>query len=190
LHSRIPSGSYSRPKTPAIEDDEYSRHCSTEDDEYSHHRSTEDEESHHRRSIPAIEDDNYGSRNPTRITASTASRHQEQSNEKYEKLIIKQGKQIRALYELQKLVLEKVAWVESHLRKQNNDNKIDLSQKVFNVSKIISLIILLILLSVTLSVLRYLPSYIRMDIMKSVLNSFRQKCGLLLTNTNVASKSG
>jgi hypothetical protein len=78
-------------------------------------------------------------------TGTTASRPDNRGLS-YENLLVKQGKQIRALYEIQKQTFEKVTWIQKQIKKQNNDNnhKTDLSPKVFNVSKIISLIILLI----------------------------------------------
>ncbi len=50
-------------------------------------------------------------------------------------MLIKQGKQIRALYELQKTAYEKITWVQGEIKKQNEINKTDLNQKVFSVSK-------------------------------------------------------
>ena len=46
-------------------------------------------------------------------------------------MLIKQGKQIRALYELQKETLEKVSYIQQQTKKLNN---VDLSHKVFSVS--------------------------------------------------------
>ena len=51
-----------------------------------------------------------------------------------EDILIKQGKQICALYELLKLMNTKVTWIENHLKKQNDNKNVDLSQKVFAVS--------------------------------------------------------
>ena len=55
-----------------------------------------------------------------------------------ESILVKQEKQIRALYELHKSTNENVSWIQSQLKKQNDKNKnIDLSQKVFNVNNFI-----------------------------------------------------
>jgi hypothetical protein len=47
-------------------------------------------------------------------------------------MLIKQGRQIRALYELQKSTLEKVTSIQNQLKKTNKN--IELSSKVFAVS--------------------------------------------------------
>src|SRR5256885_72369 len=55
-----------------------------------------------------IEDDDYNSRRPAR-------RHENRGRSR-DNLLIKQGKQIRALYELQKLTFEKVAWIQNQVK--------------------------------------------------------------------------
>ena len=58
------------------------------------------------------------------------------SRKSCEDMHIKQGKQIRALYELHKETLEKVTWIQNQIKLQNEKKKkLDLSEKVFNVSK-------------------------------------------------------
>jgi len=53
-----------------------------------------------------------------------------------EAMVVKQGKQIRALYELQKSTHETVIWIRNQIKIQNEKKKkIDLSEKVFGVSK-------------------------------------------------------
>jgi hypothetical protein len=49
-------------------------------------------------------------------------------------MLIKQGKQIRALYELQKTTFEKVSLIQNQIKKQNSDKNTELSPKVFSVS--------------------------------------------------------
>ena len=56
-----------------------------------------------------------------------------QTDEEIRRLLLKQSKQIRALYELQKSTLEKLTTVEKQLKKLIDKNT-DLSPKVFNVS--------------------------------------------------------
>jgi hypothetical protein len=52
-----------------------------------------------------------------------------------EELLIKQGKQIRALYQMQKTSNEKLTWLQNHFNKQNENKNNDLSPKVFGVSQ-------------------------------------------------------
>jgi hypothetical protein len=53
-----------------------------------------------------------------------------------ESILVKQGKQIRALYELQKATHEKLIWIQNQIKTQNEKKKkTDLSEKVFGVSK-------------------------------------------------------
>jgi hypothetical protein len=54
--------------------------------------------------------------------------------QRLENILVKQGKQIRALYLLQKSTNKKVTQIQSHLKKQNKTKNTDLSQKVFSVS--------------------------------------------------------
>jgi hypothetical protein len=51
-----------------------------------------------------------------------------------EALLIKQGKQIRALYEMQKSSLEKISSLQTQVKKLSSDKNNELSSKVFNVS--------------------------------------------------------
>jgi uncharacterized protein (DUF885 family) len=66
------------------------------------------------------------------------------NNERIEKqiqsiqsILVKQGKQIRAIYELQKTNMEKMDKVYNQLKKINKDQSNELSAKVFAVSNFI-----------------------------------------------------
>ena len=59
-------------------------------------------------------------------------------------ILIKQGKQIRALYEMQKKSLEKLESIDGRVKKLI-EKSIDLSSKIFNVSNNLVLIILYII---------------------------------------------
>jgi hypothetical protein len=65
-----------------------------------------------------------------------AGRNKE-TQKQLEAVLVKQGKQLRALYELQKSTNEKVTWIQNQIKKQNNNKNIDLSPKVFSVSNFI-----------------------------------------------------
>ena len=52
----------------------------------------------------------------------------ERLEKQYKAILVKQEKQIHALYELQKLTFEKVTWVQKQIKKQNNNNN-DLSPR-------------------------------------------------------------
>jgi len=57
------------------------------------------------------------------------------SRKSCEDMLIKQGRQIRVLYKLHKETPEKVRWIQNQIKLQNEKKKkIDLSEKVFNVS--------------------------------------------------------
>ena len=56
------------------------------------------------------------------------------TNVKLEELLVKQGKQICALYQMQKSTNEKLVWLQNHFKKQDENKNNDLSQKVFSVS--------------------------------------------------------
>ena len=49
-------------------------------------------------------------------------------------MLAKQGKQIRALYELQKVTHEKISLIHNQLKKLTSHKSTELSQKIFNVS--------------------------------------------------------
>ena len=57
-------------------------------------------------------------------------------------MLIKQGKQMRVLYELQKTSLEKILWLQIQVKKLNSDKNNELSSKVFSVSNNLVCIIL------------------------------------------------
>ena len=109
-------------QSPVIDD---ARSPVTDDDDCSHSRTpviiNNNDNTHHPAITPVIIDDDDNPPN-------------DNSRRSHENLLIKQGRQIRALYELQKLTFEKVTWVQTQIKKQNNNNKTDLNQKVFNVS--------------------------------------------------------
>lgn len=55
--------------------------------------------------------------------------------EENQRILIKQGKQIRAVYELQKATNKKVTWIQKEMEKNTNDKQfVDLNPKVFSVS--------------------------------------------------------
>jgi hypothetical protein len=56
-----------------------------------------------------------------------------QPSNNIESILVKQGKQIRALYELQKATFEKVSTIQKEMKKLTNKN-VELSSKVLNVS--------------------------------------------------------
>src|SRR5437588_8906171 len=83
-----------------------------------------------RRSTPVIEEnikDIAPSSKPTGTKRRDSTR-----DTKFEAMLVKQGRQIRALYELQKSTFEKVTSIQSQLKKTNKN--IELSSKVFSVS--------------------------------------------------------
>ena len=59
-----------------------------------------------------------------------------------ETMLIKQGKQIRILYELQKTSLERISSLHAQVKKLNSDKTNELSLKIFNVSNNLVCIIL------------------------------------------------
>jgi hypothetical protein len=50
-------------------------------------------------------------------------------------MMIKQGKQIKALYELLKAMDGKMDWIQNNLKKHDSESNIELSAKIFAVSK-------------------------------------------------------
>jgi hypothetical protein len=105
--------SITRPATPAVEDDRSSISAST------------------RPQTPIIED----------VASTTRRDILSDNNERIQSIqsiLVKQGKQIRALYELQKTNMEKVDMVYSHLKKLTREKSNELSAKVFAVSNFIS----------------------------------------------------
>jgi ribosomal protein S4E len=56
--------------------------------------------------------------------------------EENQKILIKQGKQIRAVYELQKVTNKRVTLIQNQMEKNTDDKQfVDLNPKVFSVSK-------------------------------------------------------
>jgi hypothetical protein len=70
---------------------------------------------------------------PTSPIASSHKRSKPSANTNIEGMLVKQGKQIRALYEMQKNILEKVSWIQNQIKKSNSKSS-SLSLKVFSVS--------------------------------------------------------
>jgi hypothetical protein len=50
---------------------------------------------------------------------------------------VKQGKQLRALYEMQKSTNEQIAWIVNQVKQQSNKDSNDLNPKVFMASNFI-----------------------------------------------------
>ena len=71
------------------------------------------------------------------ITASTSTVKQRTSSNnnlsRIEEILVKQGRQIRVLYDLQKSTLDKISTVQNQMKKLTSINA-ELSSKVFNVS--------------------------------------------------------
>jgi hypothetical protein len=63
----------------------------------------------------------------------------ESQGKQIQAILVKQGKQLRALYEMQKSTIEQVAWIVNQVKQQNNKDSIDLTPKVFMVSNFIFL---------------------------------------------------
>jgi hypothetical protein len=84
-----------------------------------------------RRGTPAI-DANIEDIAPSSKPTGTKRRDSTRDTKSIEAMLVKQGRQIRALYELQKSTLEKVTSIQNQLKKTNKN--IELSSKVFAVS--------------------------------------------------------
>jgi len=72
--------------------------------------------------------------NTSKQQISSTDEHAPPPSRNIEAMLIKQGKQIRALYELQKTTFEKVSLIQNQIKKQNSDKNTELSPKVFSVS--------------------------------------------------------
>src|SRR5437868_6352234 len=83
------------------------------------------------RSTPVIEE-NIKDIAPSSKPTGTKRRDSTRDTKSIEAMLVKQGRQIRALYELQKSTFEKVTLIQSQLKKTNKN--IELSSKVFSVS--------------------------------------------------------
>ena len=83
------------------------------------------------RSTPVIEE-NIKDIAPSSKPTGTKRRDSTRDTKSIEAMLVKQGRQIRALYELQKSTFEKVTSIQSQLKKTNKN--IELSSKVFSVS--------------------------------------------------------
>jgi hypothetical protein len=75
-----------------------------------------------------------------------------------ESMLVKQGKQIRALYELQKKTLEKVELIQNQIKNLTGDKNTDLSSKVFGVSNSINLITIYYRCLTTRVICRYITN--------------------------------
>src|SRR5436190_6933437 len=84
-----------------------------------------------RRSTPVIEE-NIKDIAPSSKPTGTKRRDSTRDTKSIEAMLVKQDRQIRALYELQKSTLKKVSSIQSQLKKTNKN--IELSSKVFSVS--------------------------------------------------------
>ena len=61
----------------------------------------------------------------------------EKQGEQIQSILVKQGKQLRALYEMQKSTNEQIAWIVNQVKQQSNKDSNDLNPKVFMVSNFI-----------------------------------------------------
>ena len=86
-----------------------------------------------RRSTPSVEIPSLEI--PSRVTSDDRLNN-------IEAILIKQGKQNRIIYELQKLSYEKISSLQTQIKKLSSDKSNQLSQKVFNVSNNLVCIIL------------------------------------------------
>ena len=122
------------------------------------------------------------------------SSHKHEKQEKQlENILIKQGKQIRVLYELHKVTDEKVSWIQAQIKKQIKDQeRIDLSPKVFGVSIFVFLSHLnnYSSLSISLTSIYYYTLIYRKGTMPYVLDIFQKRCGLALMNLDMVWKIG
>ena len=84
-----------------------------------------------RHSTPVIEKNIENIASSSKPTG-TKRRNSTRDTKSIEAMLVKQGRQIRALYELQKSTFEKVTSIQSQLKKTNKN--IELSSKVFSVS--------------------------------------------------------
>jgi tRNA(Ser,Leu) C12 N-acetylase TAN1 len=57
-----------------------------------------------------------------------------ENTSKIEAMLVKQGKQIRALYEVQKETLEKLDSIQNQVKKLASSKSAELDQKIYNVS--------------------------------------------------------
>jgi hypothetical protein len=96
--------------------------------------------SQNRRSTPAIETDIISpiGIKQSRQQISSTDDHAlapPSNTSNIEAMLIKQSRQIRALYELQKSTFGKVSIIQTQVKKLTSTKNTDLSTKVFNVSK-------------------------------------------------------
>jgi len=102
-----------------------------------------------------------------------------------ESMLIKQGKQIRVLYELQRTSLEKISSLQTQVKKLNSDKNNELSSRVFNVSDNFVCIILSHLHRKLFTAILY-----RKDIAQYAPIYFQITCGRHSKNINVYWKNG
>ena len=121
--------SRSRPTTPGVETDILAEF---EDFGITRSESVDDRSpARSRRGTPAI-DANIEDIAPSSKPTGTKRRDSTRDTKSIEAMLVKQGRQIRALYELQKSTFEKVTSIQNQLKKTNKN--IGLSSKVFTVS--------------------------------------------------------
>jgi hypothetical protein len=121
--------SRSRPTTPGVETDILAEF---EDFGITRPGSVDDRSlARSRRGTPAI-DANIEDIAPSSKPTGTKRRDSTRDTKSIEAMLVKQGRQIRALYELQKSTFEKVTSIQNQLKKTNKN--IGLSSKVFTVS--------------------------------------------------------
>jgi len=100
-------------------------------------------------------------------------------------MLIKQGKQIHVLYELQRTSLEKISSLQTQVKKLNSDKNNELSSRVFNVSDNFVCIILSHLHHKLFTAILY-----RKDIAQYAPIYFQITCGRHSKNINVYWKNG
>jgi len=61
----------------------------------------------------------------------------EKQGKQIQSILVKQEKQLRALYEMQKSTNEQIAWIVNQVKQQSNKDSNDLNPKVFMVSNFI-----------------------------------------------------
>lgn len=102
-----------------------------------------------RRSTPVVEIESTHEQ-PRSYDTSAAPPPQNIKN--IEKMLIKQGSQIRAMYNLQRYTYDKVSTIQSEVKKLTSNKSSNLSSKVFNVSN-------LILFEIVILCYRYITLY-------------------------------
>ena len=105
-------------------------------------------------------------------------------------MLIKQGKQNRILYELQKTSLERISWLQTQLKKLSSDKSHELSLKVFNVLSTDYLVCIILSHLDIYYYKLFITILYRMDIVQYALNFFQTTCGQSSRNINNLWKNG